>query len=186
VFFGAEDYCLYRRLIATAARRANAEIWAYCLMPNHVHLIVTPSDQDGLRATFAEAHRRYTGAINARFHWTGRLFQSRFGAVVMDEPHLLAAARYIALNPVAAGLVSRAEAGPWSSARAHLTGEDDELAIERRDPFGCPKRSSDRGRALDPSNRGGSAEAARRAAKSGISARNGATCEGSSKLSPQP
>ena len=54
VFFGAEDYRLYRRLIATAARRAGAEIWAYCLTPNHVHLIVTPTDQDGLRATFAE------------------------------------------------------------------------------------------------------------------------------------
>ena len=97
-------------------------------MPNHVHLIVTPTDHDGLRATFAEAHRRYTGAINARFHWTGHLFQGRFGAVVMDEPHLLAATRYIALNPVAAGLVSRAEDWPWSSARAHLAGEDDELA----------------------------------------------------------
>jgi hypothetical protein len=47
---------------------------------------------------------------------------------VMDEPHLLAATRYIALNPVAAGLVSRAEDWPWSSARAHLAGEDDELA----------------------------------------------------------
>ena len=72
-------------------------------MPNHVHLIVTPADEDGLRATFAEAHRRYTGAINARFRWTGHLFQGRFGAVAMDEDHLLAAARYIALNPVAAG-----------------------------------------------------------------------------------
>jgi putative transposase len=128
VFFGAGDYQLYRRLIAAAARRAGAEIWAYCLMPNHVHLIVTPTDHDGLRATFAEAHRRYTGAINARFQWTGHLFQGRFGAVVMDAPHLLAATRYIALNPVAAGLVSRAEDWPWSSARAHLAGEDDELA----------------------------------------------------------
>jgi len=53
VFFGAEDYRLYRRLIATAARRADAQIWAYCLMPDHVHLIVTPADEDGLRATFA-------------------------------------------------------------------------------------------------------------------------------------
>jgi REP-associated tyrosine transposase len=128
VFFEADDYRLYRRLIATAARRADAEIWAYCLMPDHVHLIVTPADEDGLRATFAEAHRRYTGAINTRFHWTGHLFQGRFGAVVMDEPHLLAAARYIALNPVVAGLVSRAEDWPWSSVRAHLAGEDDELA----------------------------------------------------------
>jgi putative transposase len=86
---------------------------------------VTPAD--GLRATFGEAHRRYTGAINARFRWTGHLFQGRFGAVVMDEPHLLAAARYIALNPVVAGLVSRAEDWPWSSTRAQLAGKDDEL-----------------------------------------------------------
>ena len=85
-FFGAEDYRFYRRLIATAARRAGGQIRAYCLMPNHVHLIVTPADEDGLRATFAEAHRRCTAAINARFRWTGHLFQSRFGAEVMDEP----------------------------------------------------------------------------------------------------
>ena len=85
VFFGAEDYRFYCRLIANAARRAGAEIWAYCLMPNHVHLIVTPADEDGLRRTFGEAHRRYTGAINARFRWTGHLFQGRFGAVVMER-----------------------------------------------------------------------------------------------------
>jgi putative transposase len=59
---------------------------------------------------------------------TGHLFHGRFGAVVLDEPHLLAAARYIALNPVVAGLVSRAEDWPWSSTRAQLAGEDDELA----------------------------------------------------------
>jgi putative transposase len=70
VFFGPEDYRLYRRLIAAAARRVNAQIWAHCVKPNHVHPIVTPADEDGLRATFAEAHRRYTGAINTRFHWT--------------------------------------------------------------------------------------------------------------------
>ena len=60
----------------------------------------------------------------------GRAIYSRvaFGAVVMDEPHLFAAARYIALNPVVAGLVSRAEDWPWSSTRAQLAGEDDELA----------------------------------------------------------
>jgi putative transposase len=96
VFFAADDYRLYPRLIATAARRARTAVWAYCLTPNHVHLIVTPADEDGLPATSAEAHRRYTGAINVRFRWTGHLFQGRFGAVVMDEPHLLAAARYIA------------------------------------------------------------------------------------------
>jgi putative transposase len=88
---------------------------------------VTPADADGLRATFAEAHRCYTGAINARFGRTGHLFQARFGAVVMDEPHLFAATRYIALNPVVAGLVGRAEDWPWSSTRGQLAGEDNEL-----------------------------------------------------------
>jgi putative transposase len=111
-----------------SARRAGAAVWAYCLMPSHLHLIVTPADADGLRATFAEAHRRYTGAINARFRWTGHLFRGRFGAVVMDEPHVLAAARYIALDPVVAGLVSRAEDWPWSSTRAQFADEDDERA----------------------------------------------------------
>ena len=75
VFFGAGDYRLYRQLISAAARRAGAEIWAYCLMPNHIHLIVTPPDQDGLRATCAEALRRYTNSINARSH--GRAIYSR-------------------------------------------------------------------------------------------------------------
>jgi putative transposase len=118
VFFEADDYRLYRQLVAAAAQRAGAAAWVYCLMPNHVHLIVTPVDADGLRAIFAEAHRRYTGAINARSRWAGHLFQGRFGAMVMDEPHLLAAARYIALNPVVAGLVSRAEDWPWLKTRA--------------------------------------------------------------------
>lgn len=78
-----------------------------------------------MRATFAEAHRRYTGAIDARHRWTGHLFQGRFGAVAMDPAHLRAAARYLALNPVAAGLTARAADWLWSSARAHLAGRDD-------------------------------------------------------------
>ena len=127
LFFEDADYRLYRRLVGAAAERAGAEIWAYCLMPNRVHLIVTPADADGLRATFADAHRRYTSIVNARFGWSGHLFQGRFGAVAMDDAHLVAAARYIALNPVKAGLAQRAEEWPWSSARAHLVATDDEL-----------------------------------------------------------
>jgi putative transposase len=126
-FFEDGDYALYRDLLAAAARRSGSSIWSYCLMPNHVHLIVVPSDEDGLRRTFADAHRRYTGFINARHRWTGHLWQGRYGAVAMDEAHLAAAARYVALNPVRARLVERADEWPWSSARAHLARRDDQL-----------------------------------------------------------
>lgn len=126
-FFEDADYKRYRTMLGDAAKRAGAEVWAYCLMPNHVHLIVVPSGEDGLRRTFADAHRRYTGMINARHEWTGHLWQGRFGAVAMDEAHLLAAVRYVALNPVGAGLVRRARDWPWSSVGAHLSGQDDAL-----------------------------------------------------------
>ena len=119
-FFEDGDYALYRDLLAEAAERAGAEVWCYCLMPNHVHLIVVPADEDGLRRTFADAHRRYTGYINARNRWTGHLWQGRFGAVAMDEEHLANAVRYVALNPVRARLVTRAEDWRWSSVTAHL------------------------------------------------------------------
>ena len=141
-FFEEGDYALYRDLLAQAADRAGAEIWCYCLMPNHVHVIVVPSDEDGLRRTFAETHRRYTGFINARARWTGHLWQGRFGAVAMDEDHLANAARYVSLNPVRARLVERARDWRWSSVGAHLAGEDDGLVkvaplLERYGDFGA-------------------------------------------------
>jgi putative transposase len=78
VFFSDGDYRFYRDLLAEAAAQADTEVWAYCLMPNHVHLILTPASADGLRATLAEAHRRHTNFINERNGWTGHLWQGRF------------------------------------------------------------------------------------------------------------
>jgi hypothetical protein len=89
-------------------------------MPNHVHLILVPATEDGLALALGETHRRFTGFVNARMRVTGHLFQGRFGSVVLDEPHLVAAARYVALNPVRARLVRRVQDWPWSSVRAHL------------------------------------------------------------------
>jgi putative transposase len=126
-FFEDADYALYCDLLAQSAERADAQIWCYCLMPNHVHIIIVPSDEDGLRRTFADTHRRYTGYINARNRWTGHLWQGRFGAVAMDEAHLAAAVRYVSLNPVRARLVPRAQDWRWSSVKAHLAEADDAL-----------------------------------------------------------
>lgn len=126
-FFSAADYRLYIDLMAEWCARCGVEIWAYCLMPNHVHLIALPDSAEGLGRAIGEAHRRYTRAINRREDWRGHLWQGRFASCVMDQSHLLAAARYVELNPVRARLRRRPETHPWSSARAHLAGADDQL-----------------------------------------------------------
>jgi len=124
-FFCPDDYLLYIALMAEWCDRYGVQVWACCLMPNHVHLIAVPGSPDGLRGAIGEAHRRYTTKINKREGWRGHLWQGRFASYVMDDRYALAAARYVELNPVRAGLVTRAEDYPWSSARAHLLGHDD-------------------------------------------------------------
>jgi putative transposase len=127
IFFEDGDQEVYRDLLAEQSARWRVQIWAYCLMPNHVHIIAVPGDETGLGRTIGETHRRYTNFVNARGRWRGHLFQSRFGSVIMDDAHLMTGVRYVSLNPVRARLVARAEDWPWSSARAHLAGCDDLL-----------------------------------------------------------
>lgn len=136
-FFGDADYALYRDLLAQHCRAADVAVWAWCLMPNHVHLILVPSDPDGLRRALAAVHRRYAGIIHARRKRTGHFWQGRFGAAAMDEEHLAAALRYVSLNPVRARLVERAQDWRWSSTRAHLSGRDDGITARApvRDRF---------------------------------------------------
>src|SRR5437879_358139 len=131
VFFCDEDYAAYRVLLAEGCRNAGVKVWAYCLMPNHVHLVLVPQAEDGLRAAIAEAHRRYSRHVNFREGWRGYLWQGRFASFPMDEAYLLACARYVELNPVRAQLARRARDWRWSSARAHLAGEDDALGRVR-------------------------------------------------------
>ena len=126
-FFCEEDYTAYLELMSRWCGEQRVQIWAYCLMPNHVHLIAVPKTEDGLRRAIGEAHRRYTRRVNFREGWRGHLWQGRFASFVMDEPYLLAAARYVELNPVRARLVAAPSDYRWSSARAHLKGKDDVL-----------------------------------------------------------
>jgi len=126
-FFSVDDYQSYLELMSEWCRKYSVEIWAYCLMPNHVHLIAVPETKDGLNLAIGEAHRRYTRRINFREGWRGHLWQGRFSSFIMEERYLLACARYVELNPVRAGLVKKPEEWRWSSARAHMKGKDDIL-----------------------------------------------------------
>jgi len=126
-FFGDEDYQAYLALMAEHCAACGVAIWAWCLMPNHVHLVAVPKTAEALARALGEAHRRYTRRINFREGWRGHLWQERFFSCVLDARHALAAARYVERNPVRARLVRRAWRWPWSSAAAHIGGGGDAL-----------------------------------------------------------
>lgn len=126
-FFRPFDYRVYCDLLSEQCAKERVSVWTYCLLPNHLHLIVVPTDPGGLRRAMSIAHRRYTAMINRREGWKGCLWQGRFASFPMDDRHLYAATRYVLLNPVRAGLVDRAEDWPFSSAKAHLDGTSDGL-----------------------------------------------------------
>lgn len=126
-FFNDEDYQAYLALMAEWCGKLRVQVWAYCLMPNHVHLIAVPETEEGLARAIGEAHRRYTRRINFRENWRGHLWQERFASFPLDERYLFAASRYVEMNPVAAGMVALPEEYRWSSASAHLAGQDDLL-----------------------------------------------------------
>ena len=175
-FFTDEDYALYRDLLGEHAAAAGVEVWAWVLMPNHVHLILVPGDADGLRRTLAAVHRRYAGHIHARLKRTGHFWQGRFGCVAMDEAHLGAALRYVALNPVRARLAERAArlvlverprpsrriaddgitttcAGPFSLSRFRGAARRRRGCGDDRSAFAAPRRSGGRS-AARPSSSG--------------------------------
>jgi putative transposase len=119
VFFDREDREFYLRWLAGAARRHAIEVWAYCLMTNHVHLLVKGLRHDSLGLAMRELQGRYARRINDSRKWSGHLWANRFYSHPVGGDHLWAVARYIERNPVRADMVARAEDYAWSSARAH-------------------------------------------------------------------
>jgi putative transposase len=99
-FFSDADYAAYIDLMGKGCRHHWVDIWAYCLMPNHVHLVAVPETENALRLAIGEVHRRYTRYINFREGWRGHLWQGRFASYVMDERYLIACVSYIETNPL--------------------------------------------------------------------------------------
>lgn len=126
-FFCPEDYVLYRDLLAARCEENDVEILQYCLMPNHVHLLLRPNDVTGMSRALKAAHSAYARRINGRHDWSGHLWQSRYWSHAVTGSRVIAAARYVAWNPRRAGLVG--EVGAW---RASSTR--DLLGVER-DPW---------------------------------------------------
>ncbi len=138
VFFSGDDKAHYLRLLLKWSHIAGIIIWAYCLMDNHVHFVAVPKRAASLAEAFGQTHKAYTKTINKCHGWDGYLWQGRFISYPMDDPYLYRAVRYVELNPVRAQVVDRAEEYPWSSARAHVLGEEN--IILGRAPLGMNGR----------------------------------------------
>jgi putative transposase len=130
VFFTDEDRRRYLKLLKEYSDKHGLEIQAYCLMRNHLHLVAVPRSEDALAAVFRPVDARYAQHVNWAHGLGGRLWQGRFFSCPLDEPHWLAAIRYVECNPVRARLVKRAEAYSWSSAAVHAGLRADPLVSD--------------------------------------------------------
>lgn len=134
VFFSAADRTNYLHWLSQAGARHGLEFWAYCLMTNHVHLLVRTERSDSLARVMRDLQGYHARRINERQEWSGHLWANRYFSHPVEGRHLWAAARYVERNPVRAGLVERAEHSAWSSARAHCGMEGSALLSAYR-PF---------------------------------------------------
>jgi putative transposase len=120
VFFTDADRNIYLDCLTKFCAQARTRILAYCLMSNHVHLVLVPEEPHSLAVAMRRTHSRYATYLNARRDRAGHLWQNRFFSCPMDDAHLWVALRYVERNPVRANLVARPEEYPWSSAAAHV------------------------------------------------------------------
>lgn len=127
VFFQDEDREYYLSLLKEYSEKHSVDVLAYCLMTNHIHLVLLPSDEKGLQNLLKPLHMRYTQRVNRNNGWKGRLWQGRYFSSALDEAYTWAAIRYTELNPVRAKMVRRAEDYKWSSAAGHCKLKDDKI-----------------------------------------------------------
>lgn len=120
IFHNEEDYHTFLNYLKNSKDNSNAEIYAYCLMTNHIHLLIKEAEED-LAITIQRLGAGFVGWYNKKYERVGHLFQSRyFSDVVESDPYLLMVMRYIHQNPVKAGLVSRVMDYRWSSIHEYM------------------------------------------------------------------
>jgi putative transposase len=122
------DYLVYLLHLHELTRKFSCAIHAYCLMGNHVHLLMTPSSEEGCTSLMRELGQRYVQYFNRRHGRTGTLWEGRYRASLVESSrYVLACYRYIELNPVRAGLAGRPEDYEWSSHRGNAGMHSDSL-----------------------------------------------------------
>src|SRR6185503_13198442 len=120
VFKDQEDYERYLSLLQTHAIKEGIKVPAFCLMPNHIHAIAIPPDEESLPRAMREVQSDYARAFNRKYGKSGHVWQGRYFSCSLEPIHLYRAVRYVEMNPVRAGLVDEAWLYPWSSASYHV------------------------------------------------------------------
>lgn len=131
IFFGDADRHHFLQLLERYSRRNGLGVLAYCLVSNHVHLVVVPEGAGSLAATLKPVNLLYARHVNERQGWCGRVWQERHFSCPMDAAHCLAATRYVEFNPVRAGMVSSADEYVWGSGAGHAGRRRDPLLSDR-------------------------------------------------------
>jgi putative transposase len=131
VFFSDDDRWFYLLMLMRYCRRFGVDVWAYCLMDNHVHIMGVPRRADALARCFAGTNLSYTQHVNRVRRRCGRLWQNRFFSCPVDrDEYLWPVLRYIEANPVRSGLARRAWEYAWSSAQHHVLGRTDPVVSQ--------------------------------------------------------
>jgi len=129
VFLDDEDRKAYINILKALTQKYSVHVLGYCLMTNHVHLIVIPETAATLAKAIGGTHFRYTQYFNRKYERSGHLWQNRFYSAILEDNHLIAAMRYIKRNPLRIAEAKKAEDYPWSSARAHISRTDSDCLI---------------------------------------------------------
>ena len=125
-----DERAVYWNLLRKYIETCELSLLGYCLMSNHVHLLLVPRKADSLARALKQTHGRYASYWNATHRSSGHVWQGRFYSCPLDQGHLWMALRYVELNPVRAGMVSGAELWPWCRAAVHCGDTADPMGLE--------------------------------------------------------
>ena len=120
LFFGDADRRIYLDWLREAAKQFGSAVHAFALMPNHVHLLVTPQNADSLAKTMQSLGRRYAQYFNQQQHRSGTIWEGRYRSSLIDPDYFLRCQRFIELNPVRSGFESSSQASTWTSFTSHI------------------------------------------------------------------
>jgi putative transposase len=147
-FFNNSDYTLFLEILSEACQKHTCHLHAYVLMTNHVHLLITPDEGNGVSHLMMNVGRRHVRSVNDRYGRTGTLWEGRFKSSIIDSASsCIACYRYIEMNPVCAKMVQQPQDYAWSSFHVNALGEESGLITPHAEWLSLGRNEVERRRA---------------------------------------